>query len=175
MQFLSEKKIEKSKLDLIFEASRWAASSYNEQPWYYIWADNSDKESYNRILDLLMEYNKGWASTAPLLMITVASERLARNGKKNHYALYDLGMSVANMITQAVSLGLQAHQMGGFDKERAKIDLDIPEGFSPVSAIAIGYPDSVENVADAYYERAKEPKERKAVSEFVFEGLFRKG
>ncbi len=175
MKFIEGKKISKEERNLIFEAARWAPSSYNEQPWRYVYADNTDKEGFNRILSALNEYNQKWAREASMLVVAIASENLAATGKHNNYAWYDTGQSVSQMIVQAASMGVQAHQMGGFDSKRAIDLLNIPSGYSPVSVIAFGYADALENVADSFRERAENPRLRKETGQFVFSSIFQIG
>lgn len=173
MKFRNDIMITEHERELMFEAARWAASSFNEQPWRFIWADREAPEEYNKILEVLTEYNQGWASTAPLLIMVIGSDNFIKNGKKNKHSWYDTGMSVGNLVTQAVSMGIHAHQMGGFDGVKAKQVLGIPEGYTPVAVIAAGHPDAPENAGEPFLERALEPRTRKELPEFVFKGKFR--
>ncbi len=172
MHFEAEKTIAEEAIELIFEAGRWAPSSFNEQPWRYIHASRSDQEDFANILSVLIEYNQQWASSASLLVLVVASEKMALDGKTNAHAWYDTGLSVAQMVLQASSMGIQAHQMGGFDAAAARKTFDIPEGFSPVAVVAFGYPAPLEKVPEQFRERANEPRVRKSLRESVFEGKF---
>lgn len=174
MKFREDIMITESERELMFEAGRWAASSFNEQPWNYLWADKDNPEQYDRILSLLTSYNQQWASSAPLLVVVIGSDKFAKNDKENRHSWYDTGMSVANMVTQAVSMGIQAHQMGGFDSERAERDLEIPDGYTPIAVIAFGHADAPENAEEPFLERAMEPRIRKKLSDFVFMGRFKK-
>lgn len=126
---------------ILMESARWAASSRNEQPWRFIVAiRESDEEGFARIFDCLNPGNREWAHSAPVLLLSIASMHFARNGQPNRYAFHDVGLAVSQMTVQAAALGLMVHQMGGFDRERARTTFQIPEGFDPVTAIAIGYP-----------------------------------
>ncbi|MFO7723785.1 MAG: nitroreductase family protein [Bacteroidales bacterium] len=176
MGFNPERLITDEERNTLFNAARWAASSFNEQPWRFIWADRTDPEAWDTMISLLTEYNQRWASTSSLLVMAIASEIFDKTGKRNGHARYDLGMSVANMVIQATSMGLQAHQMGGFDGKRAVTELDIPEGFAPVAVIALGEAVSVDQVAEEFRERASEARVRKSLDTFAFRGGFgRKG
>src|SRR5262245_60473558 len=85
----------------LFEAARWAASSYNEQPWSYIVAVNRDAEAFQRLLSCLVEGNQAWAATAPVLVLGCTSLRFARNDRPNAAALHDLGLASANLTLEA--------------------------------------------------------------------------
>lgn len=168
MNFLSDKPVEEKHRILLFEAARWAASSYNEQPWRFIYSDRYENpDDYQALLSLLTPYNQRWAATAPLLVMVLAARTFERNGKYNRHAWYDTGMAAASMALQGVSLGIQAHQMGGFDVEKSIERLGIPEPFEPVSIIAIGFPAPLEQVAEEFRERATTPRTRKSLTELI--------
>jgi nitroreductase len=124
----------------LLEAARWAASSYNQQPWHFIVATKEDPRVYERLLGCIVPANALWAGKAPVLMLTVAKLTYDANGAPNRHALHDVGQATANLSLQATALGLAVHQMGGFDMERAREEFSIPEGYEPVAAIAVGYP-----------------------------------
>jgi len=123
----------------LFEAARWAASSYNEQPWSFILATRDDAEGFERLASCLVPGNRAWASRAPVLALSVAKRTFDLNGKANAHAWHDVGLAVANLTLQAQSMGLAVHQMAGFDATRARDVLAIPADHAPVAALAIGY------------------------------------
>lgn len=160
-----DKPVETDKLRSLFEAARWAASSYNEQPWRFIVATKDDPAAYNKALGCLMEANQGWAGAAPVLVLTAVSGSFAYNGKDNRVALHDLGQAAAHLALQAAELGLAAHQMAGVDTDKVGAEYGIPEGFTAQTAIAIGYPaltDGKLNDAEA------KARQRKPFDQFVF-------
>lgn len=164
----ADRPVEAEKLHSLFEAARWAASTANLQPWNFIFATKEHPEDHARIVETLTENNAKWAQAAPVLMVAVA--RLYDFAGKEHNSLYDLGMAVGNMVTQAVSLGLVTHQMGGFVSDKARELLNIPEGYVPVAVIALGYPGSPDTLHPVLRERELAPRSRKTLNEFVFEG-----
>lgn len=166
----SHEMIEPEKMQSLFEAARWAPSSFNEQPWYFIMAKREDEEAYKRLLDCLAEGNAGWAQNAPILMISVAKQHFEHNDKQNRHALHDVGMAVENLIIQAISFNIYVHQMAGFDKEKARELCDIPDGYEPVAAMALGYLGDPEALPDKLAEKEKNPRDRKRVRDFVFSG-----
>ncbi|MDP5232029.1 MAG: nitroreductase family protein [Cellulophaga sp.] len=121
----------------LFEAVRWSASSYNRQPWRFIYAEKNS-EGYDKILSCLSDFNKEWAKNAPFLMLT-AYKKETEDGKENFHALHDLGLSLGGMTMQAQYLGIAMHHMAGVDWKQAEKLFNVPEGFHITTAIAIGY------------------------------------
>jgi len=158
----SPRPVESEKLAQLFEAARWAPSSYNAQPWAFIVATREDAEGYTRLLSTLVEPNRQWAQQAPVLILSVAKLDFDHVARPNRHAFYDLGQAVANFTVQATSLDLHIHQMGGFDPGAARDLFAIPKGYEPVSVMALGYQD----------EPPAEPaaRTRKPLTDFVFSG-----
>ncbi|MDT8308365.1 MAG: nitroreductase family protein [Bacteroidales bacterium] len=163
-----DRKISETAVYLLFEAARWAPSSFNEQPWAFVYTTDDQQKGYEQFLSLLTAYNRDWASSAPLLILSLTKKRFALNGKDNSYALHDTGMAVGNLILQASFMGMQAHQMGGYDKAKARETLNISEEYIPCAIIAVGYPGNPYEAAEPYRERALEERVRNPVSDFVF-------
>ena len=155
-------------LGSLFEAARWAASCFNEQPWTFLVATRDDPASYQKIADTLMPANAAWATNAPVLALSLAKQTFTRNGNPNRHAGHDLGLAVGNLLAQAQSLGVVAHQMGGFDADKARKDLGIPDDWQPMAAIALGYPGSPDDLPEELATREKAPRERKDLAEMVF-------
>ena len=171
----SSQEVEDSALAQLFEAARWAASSFNEQPWRFIYAHNRKQESqFKTILDCLSPPNQIWAKEAAVLIISAFRLNFSHKEHPNRHAAHDLGQAMANFSLQAVHLGLNIHQMAGFDSEKARSDLAIPKPFEPGAAIALGYPGDIESLPPDIKERAKSPRERKQLSELVFCGSWGK-
>ena len=112
--------VEPETLGSLVEAARWAPSCFNEQPWSFLVATKDNDSEHRRMLECIVEGNVGWAQYAPVLMISVAKLAFDHNGKPNTHAWHDVGLAVGNMLVQATSLGLGAHQMAGFYPEKAK-------------------------------------------------------
>lgn len=155
-------------LQSLFEAARWAPSSYNEQPWVYIVATQYQPEEFEKLLSCLDEANQAWARFAPVLALGVVSLRFARNGKENRAAVHDLGLASANLVTEATARGLSVHQMIGISPERAREIYAIPEGWEAWTALAIGYAGDLHSPAAALLNRDTAPRRRRPLSEWVF-------
>jgi len=123
----------------LFEAARWAPSSYNEQPWSYIVATRDNSEQFQRLLSCLVDANQVWAKAAPVLALGVVSLKFARNAKDNRAAVHDLGLASGNLVLEATALGLFVHQMIGILPDRAREIYEISEGYEAWTGLAIGY------------------------------------
>lgn len=165
----SDAPIDQKTIDTIFEASRWAPSSYNEQPWRYIYATKEDGEDRLQLESLLFDGNS-WAKEAFLLVIDFAKKTYAKNGKENGAAEHDLGASNAFLVLQLPSLGLVGHQMGGFDKSKANALLGVPDDYKTLSMIAIGYPGDSSRLSEDLQKRENAPRSRLATAETVHRG-----
>jgi nitroreductase len=162
--------VEPEKLRSLFEAARWAASSYNAQPWYFIVATKDDSDSYKKILECFVEFNQGWAKSAPVIALSVARMKFEHNGAPNNHAFHDVGQAAANLALQATALGLQVHQMAGILPEKAREIFGIPEGYEAVAGLAIGYPGNPTRLPDQLREQEHAPRSRKPLDSFVFTG-----
>ena len=166
----SNRTVEYDKLLTMLEATRWAASSFNEQPWSFIVATQDKPAEYDRLLSCLAEANQTWAKTAPVLMLSVAKMHFDHNGKANLHAFHDVGAAVCNLTTQAIALDLFVHQMAGFDPNKARSMFEIPLGWEPVAAIAIGYLGDPQTLPESLREKELAPSTRKPLKEIVFTG-----
>jgi nitroreductase len=166
----SDRPVSDQDLKTILEAARWAASSSNEQPWRFIVARKSDGALYDKLLHILVPGNQIWAGTAPVLIITAAKRTFTQSGHPNLYAWHDTGQALAHIFLQATALDLHGHGMAGFDRDRARTELGIPEDYDPVAAVALGYLDSPDKLPEPYREREHSPRTRKPLNELTFVG-----
>jgi nitroreductase len=164
----SQRMVEEEKLLTIFRAASYAASSRNEQPWNFIFATKDKPEEYGKLYDCLHEWNQRWAKLAPVLIVTVAKMHYEHKDYPNEHAWYDIGQAVATMAIQAIDMNIYMHQMGGFSAEKAKKLLHIPEGYEPVTMIAMGYHGNLNDLEEEYQKIENKERERKAFNEFVF-------
>jgi nitroreductase len=166
--------VEPEKLRSLFEAARWASSSYNAQPWYFIVATKDDPENFKRVLECFVEFNQGWAKNAPVIALSVAALKMPHDGSQNRHAFHDVGQAAANLALQATALGLQIHQMAGVLPDKARQVFGIPDGYEAVAGMAIGYPGDAASLPDQLRERELAPRDRKPASSFVFTGSWGK-
>src|SRR5580692_4448218 len=116
----ADRSVEPEKLRSLFEAARWAASSYNGQPWIFIVGTKDHPEDYKRVLDCFVEFNQSWAKSAPVVALSVAKLKFEHNGEMNRHAFHDVGAAAATLTIQAEALGLAVHQMGGILPDHLK-------------------------------------------------------
>ncbi len=164
----ADRPVERDKMMSLFEAARWAASAFNEQPWRFIVATKDQPEAYAKALSCLVEANQAWAKQAPVLILAVTSTRFSRNDNPNRVHQHDLGLAVQNLVTQATSLDLFVHQMAGIDQDKVRSTYNLPDGFEPQTAIAIGYGVEADDLQEGVREKEQAPRSRKAFSAFVF-------
>ena len=153
----------------LFEAARWAASSYNEQPWSYIVAKKEEPNEFERLLSCLVEANQRWAKSASALALSI-SRLNSHNNKPNRAAFHDLGLAAGNLVLEATARGLAVHQMIGILPDKARELYSIPDGYEPLTALAIGYAGNPAELPEEIRARDGARRPRKPLKEFVFAG-----
>lgn len=167
---MSAEPLTKAELMRLFEAARWAPSSFNEQPWRFVYAER-DSTHWPRFFDLLSEGNRRWAAAAALLVVVLSRTTFERNGNPSRTHAYDTGAAWQNLALQGCRMGLVVHGMAGFDYERARDVLGVPEEFAVQATIAVGRPAPAEALPESLRER-EVPSDRKPVAEFAIPGVF---
>ncbi|MEH1917711.1 nitroreductase family protein [Nostoc sp.] len=165
-----DRPVSQADLRSLFEAARWSASSYNEQPWSYLVATKENPDHFQQLLSCLVEANQIWAQNAPVLALGIASLRFTRNNEDNKAAIHDLGLASGNLVVEATARGICVHEMIGILPDKARDLFDIPEGFEAWTAMAIGYQGNPITLPDALKERDLSPRQRKPLDQFVFSG-----
>ena len=166
----ADRDVSETDLRSLFEAARWAASSYNEQPWSYIGATRAQTDEFQRLLSCLVEGNQEWARAAPVLALGVATLNFARNGKPNAAAVHDLGLASGSLLLEATARSLSVHQMIGIRPDRARELYAIPEGSQATTGLAIGYPGDPQALPEKFRQRELAPRTRKSIGDFVLAG-----
>lgn len=166
---LSGESIADSELMTLFEAARWAPSSYNNQPWRFIYAKR-DTSAWNTFFNLLVDFNKEWTERAAVLVV-IASATKTVKGYNIRTHSFCTGAAWQNLALQAYSMGLVAHGMEGFDYDRAKKELAVPEEYAIEAMCAIGRPGNINDLPQELQKR-ETPSDRKPIKEFVFQGTF---
>jgi nitroreductase len=169
----SKQPIEPERIYSLFEATRWAPSSTNEQPWLYIYATRDQPELWAILFECLNEGNKAWAKDAPLLILSLARKNFSKYPGANAHAMYDLGGANSFLSLQAVEMGLQVRQMAGFNHRKTIELVRVPETTYEVGVfMAVGYPGDPESLPEKLRDRELEPRERFLQQEFVMNKIF---
>jgi len=171
----SNKPIEQEKILALFKSAILAPSSSNLQPWRFIYATQEDKEAFQRMFDCLTPGNQRWVKNSYMLVLSVTEEKYKVEDviRSNKYAWHDVGISTGMLMVEASYLGLVTHPMGGFDAAKARQSLNIPEEFSPVAMIAVGYPGTTDGLSEDLVIREKSERRRKPLNENIFWGKFK--
>jgi len=164
--------VESEKLGALFEAARWAASAYNEQPWRFLVARREEAQAFAAVLSCLVEGNRAWAKAAPVLALATVKRTYTHNQRTNTHAWHDLGLATAQLIVQAESLGLGVHLMAGILPDKARETFSIPDDFDVVTGIAIGYRGDPAALPVPLEERERAVRERRPLEQMVFGGAW---
>jgi nitroreductase len=167
---MSGEEIPEQELMVLFEAARWAPSSFNNQPWRILYARRGG-EHWDTFLGLLVESNKVWAKNAAALLLFVSKTTFDHNGKPSITHTFDTGAAWENLALQGWLKGFVVHGMQGFDYERAKTELKIPDGFTVEAMAAVGKPGSEESLPEELQKR-EEPSDRRKLADTIREGPF---
>lgn len=167
---MSGEPLDKREIHTLFEAARWAPSSYNEQEWRFLYA-RRDTPHWQTFFDLLVEGNQAWCHRAALLALIAAKRTFTRNGKPNSVHLFDCGSAFENLALQGTAMGLVVHGMAGYDAEKSRTALGLPDDYVPAAMFAVGRPGNPEDLPEGFREN-EVPSGRKALEEITCEGPF---
>ena len=170
---MSGEPITEEELFTLFEAARWAPSSFNNQPWRILYA-RRDTRHWPLFLDLLVEFNQSWAKNAAALVLFISKTTFDHNGEPAATHSFDTGAAWENLALQATLKGLVVHGMQGFDYGKARTALNIPDGFNVEAMAVIGKPGRKEDLPDRLQER-ETPNDRRKLNETAFEGTLPAG
>lgn len=166
----SNESIEPELLNQLFEAARWAPSSYNEQPWRFIVARQEDEEAFDKLSRVMNDFNRGWAADAPVLALALSKKRFDLDGRPNKHAAHDLGQAIANLTFEATRHDLYVHQMAGILPDKARDLYDISDDFEPMTMFAVGYKATPDTLEGKLKKQETSPRSRLELEEIVFEG-----
>lgn len=170
---MSGEEITNEELMSLFEAARWAPSSYNNQPWRFIYTKRNT-EHWKKLFNLMIEFNQQWTKNAAVLIVVVSKKTFDHNNQPSITHSFDTGAAWENLALQGSILGLVVHGMQGFDYHKAKYDLKIPDDYQVEAMIAVGKKGKKKDLPKELRER-EFPSDRKTVHEFAFEGTFKGG
>src|SRR4051794_15074198 len=159
-----------SQIHSLFEAARWAPSTYNEQEWRFLYS-RRETPQWQTFFDLLVEGNQTWCRNAGMLVVIVAHKVFSLNGKTNPVHLFDTGAAFENLALQGTAMNLVVHGMAGFDWDKAAADLKIPADYEVAAMFAVGHHGKIEDLPEDYRE-GEIPNGRKKISEISCVGAF---
>ena len=168
---MSGEAVAQDELNMLLEAARWAPSTYNEQEWRFLYA-HRDTPHWQTFFNLLMEANQTWCKNAGVLLVVASHKVFERNGKPNPVHTFDAGAAFENFALQATAMDLVVHGMAGFDRDKARKDLEIPEDYEVEAMVAVGKPGDVDSLPKELKER-EVPTGRKPLTQISCEGPFR--
>ena len=168
--------VSREQLAALLEAARWAPSCNGDEPWrYLVWDRSRDEQGWQKAFECLSDNNRKWCKNVPVLMLSCAGSIYAHSGKPNRFGQHDTGMADLSIALQAVTLGLVAHQMGGYDAQKARETFAIPEDYTPMAMIAVGYQASPDVLDEETKKKELKPRSRKPLTAHFFEGAWGEG
>jgi nitroreductase len=168
---MSGEPLREGELLTLFEAARWAPSTYNEQEWRFLYA-TQESPHWQTFFGLLAEANQSWCHRAAVLVVVLSHKFFTRNGKPNPVHTFDSGAAFENLALQGSAMGLVVHGMAGFDRDRARQQLAVPDEFDVEAMIALGRPGNPDELPESLRER-EVPSGRHPLEKIVCEGPFR--
>lgn len=173
--FDPEKLLSREQIISLIEAARWAPSCYGDQPWRFIVFDKAtNKAAWERAIDCLAEGNQAWAKDAPLLLLACADSLMSKNGNPNRWGQYDTGAASNNLSLQATALGLMVHQMGGFNADKAREFFAVPDQYTPMAMMTVGYQLPEDKIPNDIKEREYSDRVRHPIEKIFFDGTWEK-
>jgi nitroreductase len=167
---MSGEAVTQDELNSLFEAMRWAPSSYNEQPWRILYAVNGSPE-WNLFFDLLVPFNQEWAKNAGALLLVISKDNFTHNNTYSVSHSFDTGAALQNLALQGELMDLVVHGMAGFDYQKAKEVLAIPDGYTIEAMFAVGKPGEITRLPEAMQANEK-PSDRKKIEQLTRQGKF---
>jgi len=164
---MSGEPVPEEQLMSLFEAAKWAPSSSNDQPWHFYYAKKGTP-AWQMYYDLLSDGNKRWCNRAGVLILITSRKNFEKYGTFNQTHSFSAGSAFQNLALQGTSMGLVVHPMGGFDAEKAREKLAIPEAYEVEIMVAVGQPGDV-SLLDEKDQVREKPSERKKIEEIITE------
>jgi nitroreductase len=168
---MSGEPLSHTELHRLFEAARWAPSSYNEQPWRIVYAKR-DTPAFDKLFDALVEFNQLWCKNAAVLLVFCCSEKHAHNSEQNTASQFDTGSAWMSLALQASMMDIVAHGMVGFDHEKVAKAINLPKEHKVLAMAALGKPGDVSVLPEGGIRDKEKPNSRKPLGEIAFEGAF---
>lgn len=167
----ASKPVSHEQIIALLEAARWAPSCFGDQPWrFVVWDKQADPEAWQKAFDCLAPANQAWVKDTPVLMLVCADTLFNHNQQPNRWGQYDTGAAAENICLQAASMGLMAHQMGGFNSDKARETFAVPAQFIPMAMLCVGYAADINTVTGDALDRETAARSRKPLNELFFAG-----
>jgi len=168
--------VTREQLAALLEAARWAPSCNGDEPWRYLIFDRRrDPDGWQKAFDCLSENNRKWVKNVPVLLLSCGGSIFEHSGKPNRYGQHDTGAASTCLALQGAAMGLAVHQMGGYDAQKARAAFDIPEEYTPMAMIAVGYQAAPDVLDEETKAKELKPRSRKPLETHFFEGGWGKG
>ncbi len=167
--YAAEQPISPMQMTALMEAARWAPSCFGDQPWRFIvWNKASDSVAWQSAFDCLSEGNQAWVKDAPVLFLLCADSLFRHNQQPNRWAQYDCGAAAENLCLQATSMGLMAHQLGGFAADLAREKFNVPSQYTLMSMISVGYAAALDTLSPEVLAREQADRSRLPLTSLFF-------
>lgn len=167
---MSGQMVSDDELKALFEAARWAPSCFNEQPWRFVYAKKGTSQ-WDIFMDFLVPFNQEWCANGSVLCVMISKKNFTHNGNPNDCHSFDMGAAWENLALQGHMKGLVVHGMGGFDYEKVRSVLNIPDDFQVEAMCVIGKP-ADRKVLSKDLQAMEKPSDRKALHGIISEGTF---
>lgn len=169
------KQVSHAQIIALLEAARWAPSCFGDQPWRFIvWNRHADEQAWQQAFDCLVPGNQAWVKDAPVLLLVCADTLFNHNLQPNRWAQYDAGAAAENLCLQASSMGLMAHQMGGFSADVARETFAIPAQYIAMAMVSVGYQADIASLEGEVLSREIALRTRRSLNELFFAGVWGK-
>jgi nitroreductase len=171
-----KKQVSRKNIISICEAGRWAPSCFGDEPWrFMVWDIFHNPDTYQRAFSCIGEWNQKWVRTAPVIMASLADNIFRKNQEPNRWGQHDTGLATQNILLQSFSLGLVAHPLGGFDADKLKTEFNIPDRFTPMAFIAIGYQQETDVLEEEFAKTESKPRFRRPLGDNFFDSKWENG
>lgn len=165
------KSVSAEQITALLEAARWAPSCFGDQPWrFVVWDKNTEPSAWQQAFGCLVASNQAWVKDGSVLLLVCADTLFNQSQQPNRWAQYDTGAAAENLCLQASSMGLMAHQMGGFNADLAREKFSIPAQFTPMAMVCVGYAADIATVTGETLARETAPRSRRPLNELFFAG-----
>ena len=165
----ASKQVSHEQIIALLEAARWAPSCFGDEPWRFIvWDKNADASAWQLAFECLVPGNQSWVKAAPVLMLVCAGSLFGHNQTPNRWGQYDTGAAAENLCLQASHMGLMAHQMGGFNADKAREQFAIPAQYMPMAMLCVGYAADIATVTGEALTREMAERKRQPLGALFF-------